>query len=257
MASNHTSAPNPGTSREAKMADAADTRPRIWGLILAAGSGTRAKTDIPKQFLPLNWEGQQRRIVLDLLLTTYQEHPAIAGITLVYPPSYSDLVIEIARDYPKIKKLVPGGATRHQSVRLGLASVPAEITCIHDAARPVVHRPALDGCISKLRSGSRGVMTVFHPYASMILCKNDGPVTGILERAEIAYGQCPVAYFTHDLVSAFDAAEKMNLEFRDEPALMRHLRPDITLETVEGHQSGFKLTYPGDLDILKIYLANI
>jgi hypothetical protein len=97
----HTSTPNPGTSREVKMADAADIRPRIWGRILAAGSGTKAKTDIPKQFLPLNWEGQHRRTVLDLLLTTHQEHPAIDGITLVYPPSYIDLVTEIARDCPK------------------------------------------------------------------------------------------------------------------------------------------------------------
>ena len=108
-----------------------------------------------------------------------------------------------------------------------------------------------------MRNGSRAIVTVFHPYASMLLCTHNGPVTGVIERTEIAYSQCPVVVYTKDLADAIDSAEKDRLEFRDESALIRHFRPDIVLETVEGHQSGFKLTYPGDLEVLKIHLAHL
>jgi 2-C-methyl-D-erythritol 4-phosphate cytidylyltransferase len=63
--------------------------------------------------------------------------------------------------------------------------------------------------------------------------------------------------YTQDLLDAFATADRAGLEFRDESALMRHMRPDIRLETVEGHRSGFKLTYPGDLEILRVHLAHL
>ncbi len=229
----------------------------IWALILAAGAGTRAKTDIPKQFLPLHWEGERRRTVLDLLLSAYQAHPGIAGMVLVYPGPYVDLAAEIACDYSKVKELVQGGETRYQSVRQGMAAIRGPITFVHDAARPIVHQPTLDACIAKLRSGARGIATVYHPYATMLLCAENGAVTGVLERNQVAHSQCPIVFYTQDLLDAFAAAEREGLEFRDESALMRSIRPDIRLETVEGDRSGFKLTYPGDMEILRIHLAHL
>jgi 2-C-methyl-D-erythritol 4-phosphate cytidylyltransferase len=229
----------------------------VWALILAGGAGTRAKTDIPKQFLPLHWEGEPRQIVLDLLLSAYQAHPAIEGIVLVYPAAYADLAADIACDYSKVKEMVEGGATRYQSVRRGAAAIPAPIAFVHDAARPIVPRSTLDACLAKLHAGAVAVATVCHPYATMLLCEDSGPVTGVIERDRVADSQCPIVLYTRDLMDAFATAERTGLEFRDESALMRHVRPDIRLETVEGHRSGFKLTYPGDLEILRVHLAHL
>ena len=53
---------------------------------------------------------------------------------------------------------VAGGATRSDSVRAGLAAVPAEATiiCVHDAARPFASRQLFAAVIDAVRDGADG-----------------------------------------------------------------------------------------------------
>src|SRR5213076_1539393 len=58
--------------------------------------------------------------------------------------------------------LVAGGASRAQSVRAGLAALPAGagVVLVHDGARPFVSRETIDAVIAKARAGVGAIAAV-------------------------------------------------------------------------------------------------
>src|SRR5215207_6370116 len=95
-----------------------------WAVVVAAGSGSRFGER--KQYLRLS--GAR---VLDWALR--EPLAWCDGVVLVVPP---DVVGDAERE---VTAVVAGGATRSDSVRNGLAAVPADVdvVVVHDAARPV------------------------------------------------------------------------------------------------------------------------
>jgi len=96
----------------------------VWSIVLAAGSGSRFGGN--KQLAQL---GDQR--VVDWSVASAKS--CCEGVVLVVnPQTIGDSAI------PQADIVVPGGLTRSESVRKGLAVLPqsAEIVVIHDAARP-------------------------------------------------------------------------------------------------------------------------
>lgn len=224
----------------------------VTAVILAAGTGDRLGGDLPKQYAPLGDRDDPTRTVIDLLLESYAASGHVANICIVASDEHFDIASAIADRYGRTRVVV-GGATRHDSVYLGVQAVETAVTILHDAARPLLHQPALAVCIEKFRCGAQAVLTATQPYASMLMCTENGPVSGVVERDRIAFEQCPVAYYTADIREAFDIAAERGLSFRDEPAMMMGIRPDIISETAPGHRFGFKLTYPEDLEVLATY----
>src|SRR6188472_3068435 len=86
----------------------------VWAIVVAAGAGQRFGG--PKQFEPLG-----PGTVLDRSLAVARE------VVVVVPPGRVPGRGEVG-----------GGATRSDSVRCGLAAVPAEaeVIVVHDGARP-------------------------------------------------------------------------------------------------------------------------
>lgn len=94
-----------------------------WAIVVAAGSGDRFGG--PKQYEPL---GAVR--VVDWSLLAARE--VCDGVVLVVHPD------RVGDPEPGADVVVAGGLTRSQSVRAGLAAVPADadVVLVHDAARP-------------------------------------------------------------------------------------------------------------------------
>ena len=105
-------------------------------VIMAAGSGTRMGSQVPKQFLELDGKAVLRKTIEVFL----EACPDISVIT-VLPKQYLDYW----RDYcyknnficPQI--LVAGGITRFHSVKNALQRVPeGALVAVHDGVRPLV-----------------------------------------------------------------------------------------------------------------------
>src|SRR6056297_4163808 len=97
-------------------------------LIVAAGRGSRAGGDLPKQWQPL-----AGRRVIDWTLDAFLAVPGIASITVVL---HTDDMARLA-PHPRIN-VTAGGATRAISARKGLESMtrdPPDHVLIHDVAR--------------------------------------------------------------------------------------------------------------------------
>ena len=131
-----------------------NAQPRIFALIVAAGTGTRAGGGVPKQYRLLG-----DKPLLRYALEAFADHPSIAGVQVVihegHTAEYSSAAHGLALLPP-----VHGGAERSDSVRAGLMALAmhqAEYVLIHDAARPFLSAAMISEIIEHL-TPSQGVI---------------------------------------------------------------------------------------------------
>lgn len=122
-----------------------DTEVRMTtaAVIVAAGRGTRAGGEIPKQ-----WQQLAGQRVIDWTIAAFETCDAVDRIVLVLHPD--DLSLVSVR--PGLT-IAPGGNTRAASVRAGLealASDPPDLVLIHDAARACVSQTVIKGVLDAL-----------------------------------------------------------------------------------------------------------
>lgn len=119
-------------------------------LIVFAGSGTRMHTLLPKQFVKIN---NQELVIYTI--KKFDDNPNIDEIVLVTAKDYVYYVEEFKTKYnlKKVVKVVEGGATRQESVKLGLLATnydENDNVLIHDGDRPLVSNTIINECISYL-----------------------------------------------------------------------------------------------------------
>lgn len=119
--------------------------PRIAALIVAAGQGSRAGGELPKQFRSVRGQPMLRYSYM-----AFCGHPAISSIHIAIGEGQQDLVAGALAGLGT-PQIVIGGATRRESVRNGLAAIGnADLVLIHDAARPFLSARIIDRLISEL-----------------------------------------------------------------------------------------------------------
>ena len=108
----------------------------VTAIVLAAGVGSRMKSEKAKQFLEV--AGHE---VLYYSLRAFDEHPGVDSIVLVTKEEFVEhCQKELAERYQfaKVRDICIGGKERYDSVYQGLSAIGAEgendIVLIHDAA---------------------------------------------------------------------------------------------------------------------------
>lgn len=198
-------------------------------IIVAAGRGTRAGGDLPKQWQMLN--GQP---VLAHTLAAFADLPRV----LVIHPDDRARAEAIAGD----ALIVEGGATRDASVRNALEALAERAprhVLIHDGARPLVSRALIGRVLAALDHG---------PAAAPALAVTDalwtgvqGLVSGTRDRAGLYRAQTPQG-FHFDAITTAHRAHPGGAA--DDVEVARAAGLDVTI--VEGEEDNLKLTFPGD-----------
>ncbi len=188
----------------------------IAALVVAAGRGTRAGADMPKQFRPILGTPMVRQSLLAFL-----EHPDVA---LVQPVIHRDDVELFQASAAGLKALAPvfGGATRQASVRAGLEALAAhspEIVLVHDAARPFASRDLTSRAIEAARASGAAIPGL--PVTDTVKTVDAaGHVTGTVDRAALRLVQTPQAFAFPALLQAHRKAAAAGREdFTDDAAL--------------------------------------
>ena len=116
-------------------------------VIMAAGSGTRMGSDMPKQFLELDGKMILRRTI-DTIVSAC---PGVTIITVLpeqFIKFWKDYCYRSNMIYPQI--LVKGGLTRFHSVRNALEKVPeGALVAVHDGVRPLVSEKLINKLFQK------------------------------------------------------------------------------------------------------------
>jgi 2-C-methyl-D-erythritol 4-phosphate cytidylyltransferase len=210
----------------------------VWSIVVAGGSGRRFGQ--LKQYALLGG-----RPVLQWAVAACRT--CSAGVVLVVPDGDGD------RDLHGADAVVTGGPTRAESVRRGLAAVPADaaVIVVHDAARPLAS-PALFAAVvaAVTGGGADGAVPGVPPSDTIKAVDESGRVTDTLDRTTLVAVQTPQAFRAAPLRSAHVAA---STGATDDAMLVE--ASGGTVQVVPGEPGNLKITDPGDLGVAERLLA--
>ncbi|MBO6765759.1 bifunctional 2-C-methyl-D-erythritol 4-phosphate cytidylyltransferase/2-C-methyl-D-erythritol 2,4-cyclodiphosphate synthase [Maricaulis sp.] len=211
----------------------------IDAIIVAAGRGERAGGGIPKQFRSL-----AGRSVLARTLDALAGHAAIRRVIVVVNPQDTDHVEAVRRETAHSFTTVPGGATRTDSVRAGLAALAGDApdaVMIHDAARPFLSAALIDRLAEALDRHD-AVIPALPATDALMRVMTDGMIAEPVDRAVVRAAQTPQAFRFDTLSAAYARLGGGGLA--DDAAVI--LAAGGQVHTVEGDADNFKLTMPAD-----------
>lgn len=141
---------------------------------------------------------------------------------------------------------VAGGATRSDSVRAGLAAVPAdaEIICVHDAARPMASVELYCRVIGALVADTdlAGAVPAVPVADTVKVVDPRGEVLATPDRSTLVAVQTPQAF----RAAALRAAHAGGGDGTDDAALVERIGGRVA--TVTGDDTNLKITHPDDLE---------
>jgi len=210
---------------------------KTTAIIVAAGTGSRFKSETPKQFVELGG----KPIVVHSI-----ERLAAA-------PSVDALIVVVASEHvtrlggmniSKPVRVVTGGATRAESVSNGLRAVEddADLVAVHDGARPFVSVDEIERTIAKAKE--MGAACLVAPVTDTIKTISGAEISGTLDRDKLRLALTPQAFKIEVLRRAFEIGE-MSDAVTDECYLVEKLGHPIAF--VEGSARNIKITYAEDL----------
>jgi 2-C-methyl-D-erythritol 4-phosphate cytidylyltransferase len=220
----------------------------VWTIVVAAGSGSRFGGR--KQFESL---GNQR--VLDWSVATATS--ACDGVVVVVP---SDTATEITVAGASIRsesqrhrvasaaggeppRLVAGGASRSESVRKGLAAVPADalVVLVHDGARPFVTGALFERVVAAVRAGADGVIPGIALTDTIKRVAADGTVLATVDRSDLRAVQTPQGFSAAILRAAYAD----DPDATDDAAVVEAAGGRVIV--IDGEADNRKITTPADL----------
>lgn len=148
-------------------------------------------------------------------------------------------------------KLVLGGKTRQASVFNGLMELSrgTDFVIIHDGARPLIKKAAIEQCIEKAKQ-TRAAIVAVKAIDTVKVVTADGLIISTPKRETLRYIQTPQV-FDYNLI--LDAHKKLAGEnFSDDAGLLEHLK--IPVYVTEGEYTNIKVTTRSDIQILENYL---
>ncbi|WP_309660636.1 bifunctional 2-C-methyl-D-erythritol 4-phosphate cytidylyltransferase/2-C-methyl-D-erythritol 2,4-cyclodiphosphate synthase [Sphingomonas sp.] len=214
----------------------------VTALIVAAGSGERMGSGVPKQYRLLGGKPVLRRAV-----EAFANHPCIDAVRVVISELHESQARQVLQGLD-VGQLVLGGKQRADSVRAGLAATASANVLVHDAARPFCPPQVIDRLLDALGShdGAAPVLPIGDTLARA------GELLGDpIDRAGAVRVQTPQAFCADGLRSAYDrwTGEAPT----DETSVAR--AAGLSVAAVTGDPLLEKLTTPADWDRAEAMLA--
>lgn len=219
---------------------------KTTAIIVAAGTGSRFGSQIPKQFIDL-----AGKPVVVHSIEKFQSATSIDYIVLVVPYAHLNSHGQDFAGFSKLETVTAGGATRVESVMAGLHSAEpdTDIVVVHDGARPLVSVDEIDRVVDKAKQ--MGAACLVAPVTDTIKTISQDEITGTLDRNKLRRALTPQAFRIDVLRKAFEL-EDPSADVTDECYLVEKLGHPIAL--VEGSARNFKITNADDIEFARILL---
>lgn len=219
---------------------------KIYGIFVAAGSGTRMGSDTPKQFIEL--EGVP---ILQRTVRRFLDAIPELNVIIVLAPRHFDMWkrLCVAFDFNVPQIVVPGGITRFHSVQNALNRVPDDaVVLIHDGVRPFVST----GLIRDLVAASADAPAVIPvvPVVDTLRwadCHFPDP-----DRSKIVAVQTPQVFSAAAIKEAYGRA--FDLSYTDDASVAA--ANGIPLTHVRGERYNIKITTPEDLEMARAIISS-
>ena len=214
----------------------------VSALIVAAGSGSRMKADIPKQFLRLG-----KRTVLYHSICQFLKISGISEIIVIGPPGYLESP-EMSESIPVSRvpiSVIAGGEKRQDSVFNGLKAIhnDSKIVTIHDGARPLVQADLIQKSIDLCTDFDGAIVAA--PSINTLKDVRNNQITQTLDRAVIWQAQTPQTFRRSIIEKAYQYAFDNHFTTTDDAAFVEAVGGKIAI--VASNSRNLKITNPEDL----------
>ncbi len=212
-------------------------------IIAAAGSGTRMKSDISKQFISVG--GMP---VIVRTLSAFDAADEIDEVIIVTKAEDIATILDMVKEYniKKVVSVICGGETRQASVKLGLEEINGDLVLIHDGARPFVTPDQINWVALALYEADAAALGT--PVKDTLKeATPDGFIAGTHDRSSLYSIQTPQGFKADTLRFAHKTAGINNVSVTDDCALCENI--GIKIKIIEGSSSNIKITTPDDLSV--------
>ncbi|MDH4285461.1 MAG: 2-C-methyl-D-erythritol 4-phosphate cytidylyltransferase [Gallionellaceae bacterium] len=220
---------------------------QFYALVPAAGSGSRMRHELPKQYMSL-----ADRPMIYHALATLCANPEIETVFVVLAPEDAHWKSYDWSEFgDKLQPLFCGGQTRAESVLNGLLASelePDDWVLVHDAARPCLNAQQLTHLLDELRNDAVGGLLAV-PVADTLKRANALQRVACTEsRVGLWQAQTPQMFRTGLLVKALETAPNVT----DEASAVEAL--GLFPKLVSSDSTNFKVTYPQDMQLAELLL---
>ena len=228
---------------------------RCFAIVPAAGSGSRMKSEQPKQYLSLLGQPLIRHTLAALCAA-----PVIDRVYVVL--SVGDQEWDKHDWRPFGDRLVPlfcGGASRADSVLNGLRAIADDTSesdwiLVHDAARPCLAPWHIEGLVRELMHDDVGGILAA-PVRDTMKRAEPGKlaIAHTVERVDLWHALTPQFFPRELLHNCLTRALKEGATITDEASALEYC--GFHPELVEGRADNIKVTRPEDLQLAEFYLT--
>lgn len=227
------------------MGDVTAPAARVGVAVPAAGSGRRLG-GAKKPFLQLRGEP-----ALVHALRPFLADPRVVSIVVALSAEDAQAPPSWLTDLDARVRVVPGGATRGQSVARAMEALDDDVTVIavHDAARPLVTAEVVRACIDVAAAGTGAVAG--SPAVDTIKAVDDqGRVVATPDRSTLWQAHTPQVFPASMLRKAYST---LGAGATDDASLVERIGGEIRM--VDDGNENLKVTLPGDVAIAEAVLA--
>ena len=227
-------------------------QPTNVGAIIAAAGQSERMAGRDKLWAPIAGTNGRLRPLLAYSLAVFQASSSIERIVLVTNQATLDQARALVREErpDHVCAVVPGGATRQDSVRAGLEALgDCTWVVVHDGARPLVTEELIERGLDAAKE--TGAACCALPVPDTVKESDaDGRIVRTIDRSRLWLAQTPQV-FRHDLL--MQAHRQSNERTTDDAALLEAMGIDVRL--YHGSPRNVKVTTPEDLAVVKALLA--
>lgn len=240
---------------------------KVYGIVLAGGSGKRVGAEIPKQYIEIN-----EKPLLYYTLKAFEDS-SVDGISIVADEAHLQFVVSEIVDMYGLKKVIrvcQGGAERFDSVHHGLDDLSTvaeadDVVLIHDGARPFIKPEEIERMIKA--AAEYGAAIAAMPVKDTIkVSDEDGFVAATTVRANTWQIQTPQAFRFGLIKDAYDKAAQMKWKaadgnllgagkiFTDDSMVIEAVCPEQKIKLEKLSYDNIKITTAEDLELAKARL---
>lgn len=225
---------------------------KCTAIVLAAGQGKRMNSKIQKQFLIL-----KGKPILYYSLAAFEQSPEIEEIILVTGEEcieYCKKEILDLYGFQKVKKIVPGGRERYDSVYAGLcACEDCDYVFIHDGARPFVTEEIIRRTKEAVKK--YGACIAGMPSKDTVkLADAQGMVADTPKRSHVWTIQTPQVFSYSLIREAHEKARQHDMKEITDDSMLVEQYGKVPVRLVEGSYENLKITTPEDILVAEKFL---
>jgi 2-C-methyl-D-erythritol 4-phosphate cytidylyltransferase len=219
---------------------------RTVAVVLAGGVGARIGFNLPKQLIKI-----AGKPLVEHTIEALNDSSDVDEIIVLMTPGYLDpiLAIRSSGKYPKLTRVLEGGADRNQTTQLAIDELGTDEVKVlfHDAVRPFVDKRIIHDCVRALDDYS-AVDTAIPSADTIIEVSDDNFLVAVPPRSKLRRGQTPQGFRLSAIRAAYEKARAdPDFAATDDCTVVLRYTPEVKIAVVAGSDENMKVTEAIDI----------